>query len=425
MHSQQIPGVAFAVVSNGRIEFLRTYGYANLEHRVPVRSSTVFQSGSLAKQFTAAAVMLLVDDGKITLDEPIRTYLADAPPEWNQITVRRLLDHTAGLGNFGDEVDLRRDYTEAEFWELIKKSPLKFEPGTDWDYSNNGYVTLGILIRKVAGEFYGDLLTRRIFKPLGMRRSRVISEEDIIPDRADGYHLVGGKLKNQEWVSPSNNTTADGSLYLTLADLIRWDAALTSGSLFRPSALETIWSPARLTDGREWPYGFGWHLGTIGNRKIVFHGGAWQGFKSIIVRVLDDKRTFILLANSWDTHEFRLAQNLLSFYYPELHPPKVKFVEDIYPKETEASRGLLMRVLRGATPLNNSFQGDRPHAIRNLLRSMSIPVAVIYTSELVSSESKSDRRTMKYLLSDVLKSWVLTVEFTSDGFIRDLRLEPA
>ena len=429
MRREQIPGVALAILKNGRVEILRSYGLANLEHNVPVKPTTVFQSGSLAKQFTAAAVMLLVQDGKLNLDEPVSRYLPDAPATWRDVTVRRLLNHTAGLGNFGDEVDLRRDYTEAEFWQLIKKSTLKFEPAADWDYSNLGYVTLGILIHKVAGEFYGDFLARRVFRPLGMSASRVISEADIVPNRAAGYRLVNGVLKNQEWVSPSNNTTADGSLYVTLADLIKWDAALNSGHLINKATLEQIWAPAMLNDGHEWPYGFGWHLGKIGDHKIVFHGGAWQGFKTFIGRVLDDKRTFILLANSWDTHEFKIAHHLLSLYYPRLRHREWTTTNDIEPQATARMRRLLIQVLDGRISCEHNSEGclpaEKARQIRMQLRSLSLPIAVIYTSEMVSENTIDGHRIYRHLLSDVLESLVVTIDFGPDGKVADLKVEPS
>lgn len=422
MSREQIPGVAVAVLKNGRVEFLKTYGFANLEHRVKTKPSTVFQSGSLAKQFTAAAVMLLVQDRKLALDDPVSRYLTDAPPSWTAITVRRLLDHTAGLGNFGDEVDLRRDYTEAEFWDLIKKSPLRFEPGTDWDYSNLGYVTLGILIHRVSGEFYGDVLTRRVFMPLGMSASRVISESDLVPNRAAGYRLVDGDIKNQEWVSPSNNTTADGSLYVTLLDLIKWDRGLSSNSPLSAATLRQIWTPGKLVNGRETKYGLGWHLGRIGDKRVAFHGGAWQGFKTFIARVLDDGRTFILLANSWDAHEFKIAQHLMAVYYPELRHREWSTIRDSDPSRTARVRHYLMGIVNGK---GTGAATDSERKVRERLRSLSLPVAIINTSELVDSGTKFGRTVYRCLLTDVLESFVLTAEFGTDDRITGIKLEPA
>jgi len=219
MTARKIPGVSLAVLHNGKIDILKTYGFANLEHGVAVKPETIFQSGSMGKQFTAAAVMLLVQDGKLSLDDRIKTHLPNAPDSWKNITVRHLLTHTAGLGDYPTEIDLRRDYTEEQLLAAFQKAPLGFAPGDKWDYSNVGYATLGILIRKLTGKFYADFLQERIFGPLGMTTARVISEADIIPNRAAGYRVVAGQIKNQEWVSPSTNTTADGSLCFSILDL--------------------------------------------------------------------------------------------------------------------------------------------------------------------------------------------------------------
>src|SRR6185436_15136380 len=142
-----------------------------------------------------------------------------APDTWKDITVRHLLTHTSGISNkLYNQINMRADYTEDELIKKISSIPLDFQPGEKWNYSNPGYVTLGILIHKVSGKFYGDLLQERVFKPLGMTTARIINESDIIANRAAGYRLVKGELKNQEWVSPALNTTADGSLYLTVLD---------------------------------------------------------------------------------------------------------------------------------------------------------------------------------------------------------------
>ena len=202
------------VLREGKIEILKSYGLANVEHQIPVKPETVFQSGSIAKQFTAAAAMILAEDGKIALDDKMTKYFADAPEAWSKITVRHLLNHTSGVGDYPPEIDLRKDYTEDEYSTLSKKRRLVFETGAKWNYSNLGYVMLGLLVRKVTGKFYGDFLRERIFQPLKMTTARVISEADIIPNRAAGYRFERGELKNQEWVSPSTNTTADGALYL-------------------------------------------------------------------------------------------------------------------------------------------------------------------------------------------------------------------
>jgi CubicO group peptidase (beta-lactamase class C family) len=316
---QQIPGLSLAILHEGEVVLARGYGLANLEHAVPVHRGTVFQSGSVGKQFTAAAIMLLVEDGKVKLDDSIRRYLPEALPAWEKITVRHLLTHTAGTTDYPASFDFRRDYTEAELLEQATALPLAFEPGSEWRYSNLGYVLLGILIGRVSGAFYGDLLQARIFEPLGMKTARIISEAEIIPHRSAGYRLVGGRWQHQQWVSPTLNTTADGSLYLTLDDMIAWERALLKGTLLQPESLEQTWTPVQLRGGKEYPYGFGWRVLDLPNgRRRLQHGGSWQGFKSAIVRFVEEKVTIILFANLAQVNPEQLALEIAAVFDPRL-----------------------------------------------------------------------------------------------------------
>jgi CubicO group peptidase (beta-lactamase class C family) len=320
MQAQHIPGLSLAVIKDGRIVLAKGYGLANVEHQVPVKPETIFQSGSVGKQFTATAVMMLMEEGKLSLDDKITKYFPDSPTAWRDITVRHLLTHTSGMTDYPQDFDLRRDYSEDDLYQRIKMIPLAFQPGEKWSYSNLAYVMLGILIHKVSGKFYGDFLQERVFKPLEMSTARVISEADIVPNRAAGYRLVNGELKNQNWVSPSLNTTADGALYLTVYDMAKWDAALYTGKLLKRSSLEQMWTPVKLNNGKTFPYGFGWALGEIRGHRIIEHGGSWQGFKSQISRYPDDKLTVVLFANQARTNQAKIAHGVAALFKPELAP---------------------------------------------------------------------------------------------------------
>ena len=429
MLAHQIPGMAVAIVRNGKISVLKSYGFANVEHNVPVKPETIFQSGSIGKQFTAAAVMILVQDGKIALDDKISKYFSNAPSTWSDITVRHLLTHTSGMGDYPPSIELRRDYTEDEYFDHFAKTPLNFLPGTNWDYSNVGYVTLGLLIRKVTGKFYGDFLKERIFQPLGMTTARVISESDIVPNRASGYRLVDGALKNQQWVSPSTNTTADGSLYLSILDLAKWDAALYTNQPLTESSLKQIWTPAQLSDGRQKAYGFGWHTHTIHNRRLVFHGGAWQGFKSFILRFPDDKLSILFFANSWETRELKLARALSSVFYPDLQLPTAHTIEDREPKVTSLVRQALMQ-LTTSKPDANLFAPEfhaqlfpaRANQIGDTLHELTLPAAIVNSSELLERREQNNHRLYRYLLTDMAHTLECTATLTSDDKIAGLEL---
>ena len=325
MLAQQIPGVSLAVIKNGEIVLARGYGLANVEHQVPVKPETIFQSGSMGKQFTATAVMMLVEEGKLSLDAKITKFFPDAPETWSNITVRHLLTHTSGMTDYPQDFDLRRDYTEDELYQRIKPIPLAFQPGEKWSYSNLAYVMLGVLIHKVSGKFYGDFLQERVFKPLGMTTARVISEADIVPNRAAGYRLENGQLKNQSWVSPTLNTTADGALYLTVYDMAKWDAALYTEKLLKRVSLEEMWTPVKLNNGKTHPYGFGWAVGSVRGRRVIEHGGAWQGFKAHISRYPDDKLTVVVFANQARANPANLAHRVAELFNPELAPVPAEF----------------------------------------------------------------------------------------------------
>jgi CubicO group peptidase (beta-lactamase class C family) len=303
--AQKIPGVAVAICHDGKLLKATGYGLANVELNVPVTPETIFQTGSVGKQFTSMAIMTLVEQRKIALDDKITKYLPESPSSWKTITVRQLLTHTSGIADYGGEEDtmgkgvinFRRDYTEEELIQAFAKMPMDFPPGEKWSYSNTGYVLLGIIIHRATGEFYGDYLQQRIFKPLGMNSTRIISEADIVPHRSAGYRLVKGELKNQQWVSPTLNTTADGALYTNVLDLAKWDAALDARQFVSAASYQLMWSPVKLNNGNTYPYGFGWALSEKDGKRIVSHDGAWQGFTMNITRHIDDRFTVIVMTN--------------------------------------------------------------------------------------------------------------------------------
>jgi CubicO group peptidase (beta-lactamase class C family) len=316
---QKIPGVAVAIVRGSEVLKRRGYGLANVEHAVPVTPETIFQSGSVGKQFTAAAVMLQVEEGKLSLDDPLTRFYPDAPSGWRRITVRHLLTHTSGIADYGPAaVDYRRDYSEDEFARVAYGLALEFPPGSRWSYSNTGYALLGFIVRKVSGRFYGDVLAERVFRPLGMTTARVISEAEIVPHRAAGYRLVEGELRNQEWVSPLLNTQADGSLYLSVEDMLAWDRGLRKRAVLRPESWRQVFTPVTLTSGGTHPYGFGWRLYQAAGRRVERHGGSWQGFKAEIARFLGSDLTVVVFANLAEAKPEIVADGLAALVDPAL-----------------------------------------------------------------------------------------------------------
>jgi CubicO group peptidase (beta-lactamase class C family) len=321
---QRIPGISVAILRNDQVLLSRGYGFANLELRVPASDSTIYQSGSLGKQFTAAAIAMLAEQGELSLDDSIVKWLPEGAGVWDGITVRHLLTHTSGIAEYTDSTfDYRRDYTEDQLLRFAASRPLDFPPGRRWSYSNTGYATLGVLIHRVTGRFYGEVLHDFLFAPIGMRTTRIISEADIVPNRAAGYQLVGGQIKNQDWVAPTLNTTADGSLYLSVNDLVRWAVALNHRRIPSAPVLARAWAPVHLSDGGEYPYGFGWDLTEQRGHPRIGHTGSWQGFKTALYRYPEYGLTVIVLANLAQAEAGAIAEGIAGMFQPGLQPPQL------------------------------------------------------------------------------------------------------
>ena len=325
MEKRRIPGLSIAVLKNGEIVKTAGYGFANLEHKVPAKPETIYQSGSVGKQFTATAVMMLVEEGKIGLDDPIKKYFPEGPDSWKSVKVRHLLSHTGGISNkLYDQINMREDHTEEQILKKIAALPLDFTPGEKWNYSNPGYVLLGILIHKVTGKFYGDFLNERIFQPLGMNTTRIINEAAIIPNRAAGYVLEKDELQNQRWVAPMINTTADGSLYFTVLDMAKWDAALYGEKLLKRSSFDQMWTPTTLNNGKAEQYGFGWGFEDVRGHRLIAHGGSWQGFTTYIARYVNDQLTVVVLTNFAASTPGTIAKGIAGIYNADLKPVEPK-----------------------------------------------------------------------------------------------------
>ena len=329
MQREKMPGLALGVMRDGKLIKAQGYGLSNVELNVAVKPESIFQTGSVGKQFTATAILMLMEENKLAIDDKIAKYFPEAPAAWKEITIRQMLTHTSGIPDYGSDenaksgkiVDLRTDYTEDELVRRFIVLPLDFPPGSKWSYSNSAYVILGVLIHRITGEFYGDFLEQRIFRLLHMDATHIISEENIVANRSAGYRLVDGVLKNQEWVAPKLNTTADGALYTNVLDMAKWDAALTGQTLLKKSSYEQMYTPVRLNDGKTYPYGFGWGLAENNGHAVIEHSGSWQGFTTDISRYPGDHLSVVVLTNldSAHAHPVKIAHAVAAMYIPDLH----------------------------------------------------------------------------------------------------------
>lgn len=297
MEQRRIPGLALAVVRNGKELKHAAHGFANLELKVSARKETAFEIGSITKQFTAALVLLLVEDGKLSLDDKAARFFDNAPPSWKDITVRHLLTHTSGLRNYtglpGFEVTKKLD--AQKFVATLGPHPLETKPGEAFKYCNSGYNLAGYIIEKVTGKSYWEVLRARILEPLGMRATTSRDLEPLIENRADGY-----ELKNGRWVNRDSDLTdvfAAGAIVSTIGDLLKWNAALDSGKLLSAKSRDAMWSAAPINGGFKHPYGLGWRLDDHKNRRAIWHSGSTSGFTASLLRFPQEKLAVIVLCN--------------------------------------------------------------------------------------------------------------------------------
>jgi len=345
MAKKKIPGVSIAIVRDGKLAKAEGYGLANVELSAPATADTIYQSGSTGKQFTAAGILLLAEGGKLGLDDRLSKHFPEGPAAWHRITIRQLLTHTSGIKDYEGETDLdmRKDYEEDALLKVMMGLPIQFEPGTQWSYSNSGYLILGLLTSKLSGKHWSEFQAERLFVPLGMTTTRVISEKDIVKNRAAGYELdAQGELKNQDWVSPSLNRCADGALYYTVKDLAAWDAALRERRFLKPASLEAWWTPVTLANGTKYQYGFGWDIAEQRGQRLLEHGGSWQGFRAAIARYVDQGVTVAVLANLASAEPEAMAHAIAGLVDAKLQlPDAAATLTDPDPSRAAKLRGVL------------------------------------------------------------------------------------
>jgi CubicO group peptidase (beta-lactamase class C family) len=348
---QHIPGLSIGVVDHGKLVTARAYGLADVELNVPASKDTVYEIGSMTKQFTATLVMMLAEQSEIGLDDKISKFLAHTPEAWKDITVRQLLTHTSGIHGYtevGDFMMLARNtHTQDEIVKMVSGMPLDFVPGAQWKYSNTGYYLLGMIIEKVSGKSYDDYLSERILKPLGMNETRNGDPGTIIQRRACGYQWTG-KYQNSPALQPSAAFAA-GELVSTVADLAKWDAALYTESLVKSSSLQQMWTPVKLNDGKTFDYGFGWAVGNRDGHKLMNHGGGTAGFSTMIFRLPDDHLTVLVLTNCAGADCGAIADTIAGLVNPALAKKAQNPIVDKTPATTARLKALLLAVAAGTT----------------------------------------------------------------------------
>ena len=313
------------VAQNGKVIFKSGYGMANKEWNIPNTTDTKFRLGSITKQFTSMLIMQLVQQGKLKLDGKITDYLPDYPKETgDRITIHQLLTHTSGIHDYTSYPAFFRTLSRTpssptEFIKLWADSALDFEPGTKWSYSNSGYFMLGVIIEKVTGKSYEQMLQKNIFDPLGLKGTGYDHSETIIPKRASGYERGPDGWINAPYLEMSLPYSA-GSLYSTAEDLYKWDQALYTDKLLPPDLKEKLWQPYAKAYAQFW-YGYGWVTGKIAEGKstdsvsVIQHGGGINGFNTLICRFPGDKSLVVLLNNTGGARLSDMCQAIAGILY--------------------------------------------------------------------------------------------------------------
>ena len=318
MQKHQIAGLSLMVTKDGHPVKTQGYGVANLEWNVPVAADTVFEIGSITKQFTAACVLMLVEEGKMSLDDKISQHLKSTPAAWSNITVRHLLTHTSGIKNYTvlDGFELTKHLTQEEFIKKIGDIPLAFQPGDSWSYCNTGYSLLGFIVENVSGKDYWDFLRERILLPLQMTSTANRTPGVVIPHRASGYEMTNHVLINRDY--DLTDIFSAGAIVSSVVDMAKWDEALNGDRLLKKASKELWWTPTKLNTGKTQNYGFGWFLDPLSGHKNIGHGGATSGFSATIQRFPDDKLSIIILCNADESGiATSIAKKLAQSYFAD------------------------------------------------------------------------------------------------------------
>jgi CubicO group peptidase (beta-lactamase class C family) len=321
MERAHIPGVALAVLRGGRPVKIAAYGFADLEHRVPVTPSTVFKVGSVSKQFIATGIVLLQQQGRLGFDDPIAKHFAGTPATWSGVTLRHLLTHTSGILREGPAFDPLRVQPDSVVIRSAFAAPLEFATGSKYQYCNVCYFTLAEVMARLSGKPWTDYLAERVFRPLGMTSTRATTTTAIVPHRARGYTWRdGGYVNAPEFVA----LRPSGAFLSTIEDLARWDAALYDDRVLTRASREAMVQPVRLEGGGTSGYGFGWFLDSLDGRWRVRHGGSLPGFRAQMTRFPNDSLTVIVLTNADGAQPDAMARDVARLYLSRPAPPSAR-----------------------------------------------------------------------------------------------------
>ena len=427
MQQRHIPGAAVGVVRNGKVIKAEGYGLASVEFNVPATKETVFEIGSVTKQITAAAILLLIEEGKVSTDEKISKYLPTAPETWKNVTVRHLLTHTSGIKSYTglSGYELTKRSKREEFIKAIGAFPLEFEPGERYNYSNSGYNLLGFIIESASGKSYWDFVRERIFKPLGMNQTADRDPQFVIRNRATGYEWENNRLVGRDY--DLTDVFSAGAIVSTIVDLAKWDAALRNESLLKKTSLEKMWTPFVLNDGKTHPYGFGFNVADFRGHRLISHGGQTAGFAANISRFVDDGLTVIVLTNLGDIGlGTAIARGVAKIYIPAISLRALKGQAGADPKLSDLFQNALRSYLEDKINVD-SFTDKTRSALTSERAKLAAKRIASYGAvknfTFVSNETTDKNRIYRYKAENGSRIFLWRFELDETGKITALVLE--
>lgn len=423
---RHIPGAAIAVIKNGKVVKTKGYGVASVEFNAPVTTETVFEIGSVSKQITAAGIMLLVEDGKVNLDEKISKHLPNTPDSWKNVTVRNLLQHTSGIKSYSslDGFELSKRMKQADFIKALAPHPLDFETGTTYLYNNSGYSLLSYIIESASGKSYWEFMRERVFKPLEMSKTTDRDPKIIIPNRAVGYEWQNNGLVGRDY--NLTDLSGAGAIVSTITDLTKWDIALRNDKLLKKSSKEQMWTPLTFTNSKTYPYGFGFRFSDIRGHKLIAHSGQTAGFGASISRYVDNDLTVIALTNLGESGMGTLiAQGVAKFYIPAISLKMMQAKPDDA-KITQIVRTALQSRMENS-PKPEIFSADlirslsTERAKANNLRIASF--GAIKNLAFVGDEMSEGKKIYRYRVETAKRMFLWRFVFNDEGKVAEMVLE--
>ncbi len=317
MQGQNIPGLSLAVLKDGKVIKAAGYGLANIKHQTLATPETVYKIASVSKQFIATGIMLLIQEGRLSLDDSISQHLDGTPATWKAITIRHLLTHTSGIVRETPGFDPSKIQSDADVVKTAYRLPLRFAPGEKWEYCNTSYFALAEIIRKVSGQSWSEYLSEKVFKPSGMNATYPTNTKVALPNRAQGYVDNNKPWEADEWLA----LRPSGAFLSTVLDMAKWDMMLYADKILSDSTRRQMWTPVKLNNGTTYPYGFGWQLNSLSGRRLVHHSGGMPGFRAKFARFVDEQLTIIVLMNLDDVDVDSIVRNVAEFYLSAVQSP--------------------------------------------------------------------------------------------------------